>query len=103
MIDYVKKGKEKQLKALYCFNPMTGRRDGKYCVWEGEGKCQKCTAADRIAEQAQQLTALCKLLQTMIDNKKLLHYKGEGPLYIVSAGNIQAIETLLQEQGDEIS
>ena len=32
---------------LYCFNPITGKRDGGYCVWEGAGKCMKCEAADK--------------------------------------------------------
>jgi hypothetical protein len=37
-------------KSLRCFNPTTGFRDGKYCVWEGERKCLKCQAADEIEE-----------------------------------------------------
>ena len=35
---------------LYCFNPLTAKRDGKYCKWQGAGKCLKCQAADRIKE-----------------------------------------------------
>jgi hypothetical protein len=37
-------------KSIRCFNPTTGFRDGKYCVWEGERKCLKCQAADEIEE-----------------------------------------------------
>lgn len=36
--------------SLYCFNSLTGKRDGSYCRWEGKGKCIKCQAEDRIAE-----------------------------------------------------
>jgi len=37
-------------KALICFNPMTGKRDGKYCVWEGGGKCMDCQAGESIEQ-----------------------------------------------------
>ena len=53
------------LNELRCYNPNTGKRDGGYCVWEGDGKCMKCEAADaleaankRIAELELRLTAL---------------------------------------------
>ena len=36
------------VEKLRCFNPLTGRRDGGYCVWEGQGKCLYCEAADEI-------------------------------------------------------
>jgi hypothetical protein len=38
------------LENLRCFNPLTGKRDGDYCTWEGEGKCLKCQLADHIEE-----------------------------------------------------
>ena len=43
-------------KSLRCFNPRTGFRDGKYCVWEGEGKCLQCQAAEEIEELEEQLS-----------------------------------------------
>ncbi len=36
------------VERLRCFNPMTGKPDGEYCVWEGAGKCVKCEAADEL-------------------------------------------------------
>lgn len=35
---------------LWCWNPITQKADGSWCVWEGGGKCLKCQAADRIAD-----------------------------------------------------
>jgi hypothetical protein len=29
---------------------VTGQRDGKWCAWQGKGKCLKCQAAARIEE-----------------------------------------------------
>ena len=53
------------LNELRCYNPNTGKRDGGYCAWEGDGKCMKCKAAEaleaankRIAELEVRLTAL---------------------------------------------
>ena len=36
------------IRQLRCFNPVTGKRDGHYCVWQGGGKCLKCQAADAL-------------------------------------------------------
>ncbi len=34
------------IEHLYCFNPLTGKHDGSYCIWEGVGKCLMCQAAE---------------------------------------------------------
>ena len=59
--------------SLYCFNPITGKRDGKYCVWEGKGKCLKCQAAERIQQLEEENTRLGKAWSVM--HKRCFEYE----------------------------
>jgi hypothetical protein len=58
---------------LYCFNPITGKRDGGYCAWEGGGKCLSCAAADRIAELKAERDKLKKALHSITNMAHPLH------------------------------
>ena len=57
-----------------CFNPITGKRDGGYCVWEGRGKCEKCQAMDEIDQLRQQVDKLkADLLKSKLETSDHIH------------------------------
>ena len=45
---------KKAVDGIRCFNSLTGKHDGGYCVWEGKGKCLKCQAADMLERLARE-------------------------------------------------
>jgi hypothetical protein len=51
--------------SLYCFNPLTGKRDGGYCVWQGGGKCIKCQAEDTITQLQAERQQTVHMLQCL--------------------------------------
>ena len=72
---------------LYCFNPITGKRDGKYCVWEGAGKCMKCEAVEELQALVERMLTHC------------FDERGEMTSAEIDEWHEQAIKTL--EAGDD--
>jgi hypothetical protein len=58
---------EAEIELLTCFNPLTGKSDGKYCVWEGGGKCGNCELADLLKDLKAEREGLREALEDIAE------------------------------------
>lgn len=88
------------LSKLRCFNPLTGKRDGGYCVWQGEGKCMKCEAADRIEELQAEVAGL-KFEAHIAEGKRIAELERELKNLHARLGYSGCLVSALQRERDE--